>query len=254
MIAAAFALTALMFASGQRLLAEQTPPRITNSFEHESLGTVLDALAAECAVEFVPEAGVDLETPVNAHVMDLPLPYVLSTILAPLGLEAIEDGQSWRIREKAEQHEVAPTDSRHHGATPELPAPTRSAATEYEPRSTPATGSQNDAEAEERDEITEVIWPEHMGAGMAAMTFGGGVIEPGMHPGISGMTGTTTGMFGGTTGGFGTMGGSTARGGFGQSGYGHGQGFGRTVDHERSYGTDRTSPLAPAPDISDSAE
>ncbi len=200
----------------------QDEARITVDFDGESLNQVLQMFRRAYGLEYVIGEGVDASMPVTMHLRDVTVEQALRMILPAKGLIAVEQNGRYVIRERAQpqardpqDREVAP---RAAADDRTRPGPTRGVGTYEVGRGAPAANDDNDIE--ERDEVLEVIWPNHMGAGMAAMMFGGGVVEPfvpGMGMGgMGGMGGTgTTGRGGfGSTGGYG----GSSRGGFGSSG------------------------------------
>lgn len=201
---------ALLLAAPAQICADEAMPRITAEYDGVPLSDVIADLQARHDVQLTLADGVDADTPINASVSDFPLHHALRSMLGPVGLQVETDDGGWLIARREVPEERAVTEARPTRDAPERPAPTREAPPGYEPRV-----AAEDPEEEERDEVMEIIEPDYFGAGTAAMTFGGGVVEPFVPMGMGGMGGMT-GM--GQTGGFGTTGGVGTRGGFGTTG------------------------------------
>ena len=244
------ALALVAVTPGGIAVADDVQPRITETFDNEPLNDVLAALEQACGAEFRVEPGVDIDTPITATIIDLPLDHALDVVLGSAGMAAVEDDGGWLIRDQERPDAAVGTDllplAGPAAASPP-PPPTRSVST-YEPQRGPAVTE----EADERETVMEILWPEHLGADEAAMIFGGGIIEAGGYFGTAGTTGTTGGY------------GSTGQTGFGSrhgGGFGQGQGFGASqrFGTARDVGVDRTtsdtydpgSRIAPTPDISE---
>lgn len=200
-------------------VAQDEQARITVDFTGESLNQVLQMFRRAYGLEYTLGEGVDANMPITTYLRDVSLEQALQSILPPNGLVAIQQNGRYVIRERpqptareAVTRDVTPQAA---GATRTPPAPTRGTGA-YEPRRGMVMDA-TDTDEEERDEIMEVIFPNYMGAGMAAMIFGGGVIEP-FGGGMGGGGGYGTSGRGGT-GGYGTSGRS---GGMGSSGFGGG--------------------------------
>lgn len=194
-------------------VAQNDEARITVDFTGESLNQVLQMFKRAYGLEYTLGEGVNADMSITTYLRDVTLEQALQSILPPNGLIAIQQNGRYVIRERPEPQareatarEVAPRAATAATRTP--PAPTRSTGA-YEPRRGAAAADAEDDE-EERDEIMEVIFPNFMGAGMGAMIFGGGMIEPFAMGGM------------GSSGGYGTSGrsgyGSSGRSGMGSSG------------------------------------
>lgn len=211
-------------------MAQDEEPRITATFQGETLGQVLQLLSRGYGLQYTLAQGVDPNTQVYASVVELTPEQALMSVLEPLDLMAVPQNGSFVIRERPQPAEREARDTalmpQVAAGVREAPRPERQVGN-YVPGATQTGDDEGDGE---RVEVLELIFPKYLGADMAAAIFGGEVVEAGGYYG-GGQYGQSGGYggrggYGGSYGGRGGYGGSYgSRGGYGSS-YGSRGGYG----------------------------
>jgi uncharacterized membrane protein YgcG len=229
--AISFAVVAIMMAAVVApATAQDDAVELNLDFDGESLNQVLQMFKRGYGLEYTLGEGVDPDTSITTHLRGVTVDEALQSILNPNGLIAISQNGRYVIKERPEP-EARDTETRDVSAqaasgSRTTPSPTRSTGS-YEPRRGGGEeGDEEEEDEEERDTVLEIIWPKHLGAAMAAMIFGGDMIEGGAGM-YGGGYGGSSGSYGGSS--YGSSGSSFGRsGGSSFGGRSGGSSFGRS--------------------------
>ena len=151
--------------------------KIDIDFNGESLGQVLQMFSSDYGLECILDNNVDAEIPITTHLRNVTMDEALHIVLGFNGLVAVDKNGRYIIHKN-----IIPVTPIVIGVPMPFnrdipPSPNRTVVS--------STGSVVSGEEDDQEKSRFiVIWPNYLGADMAAMIFGGDVIE-------------NTGVFGG---------------------------------------------------------